>query len=61
MSDVEAFNLESEDLLMKNAYLDLITQELANRGTPKSETQLKYDLREKKRLNYFLILIFLDI
>jgi hypothetical protein len=40
-NDPEILNTESDGILMKNAYLDLITQELANRGTPQSETQLK--------------------
>ncbi len=45
LSESKLLNSESEELLMKNAYLDLITQELANRGTPQSETQLKYNNR----------------
>ena len=41
LNETENLATESEEMLMKNAYLDLITQELANRGTPQSETQLK--------------------
>lgn len=43
MNELESlnFNSKTDELIMKNAYLDLITQELANHGPPQSEMQLK--------------------
>jgi hypothetical protein len=35
------FGADSEAILLRNEYLNLITQELANRGPTQSEAQLK--------------------